>query len=93
MKVQQLLGHIGPFLQTSVGFLQTLDFPVARVSSLATGLAGRQAGFTVLGQFSTPVRQLTGIQTVTPQPGTLVAVAQPFAFGQQTLLFRYAEPA
>lgn len=87
-----MLSDKGPFFQAHIGLFQPFDLLVARVRCLATGLAGSQADLTVLGQFPAPGRQLGSIQTLAPQPGTLVAVAQSIGLGQQPLLLSNAEP-
>jgi hypothetical protein len=74
LEIHQLLGHVGPFLQPGIRLFQAIDFLVARIGRLATGLAGGQAGLTVLGQLFAPGRQLAGVQALAAQPATLFTV-------------------
>jgi len=93
LELDQLLGDIGAFLQLGVCRFQALKLLVAGIGGLASGLAGGDAGLTVLGQILAPSRQLTGIQPLAAQPGTLLAMRQGIGLGQQTLLLSDAEAA
>jgi len=50
LEIDQVFGHVSPTFQASVGLFQALDLLVPGIGRFSTGLAAREARFSVLGQ-------------------------------------------